>query len=214
MWFSSLLSVSLLDFGYDILAKFHHVVFYFILNPQMNNKNENDIMEDSLNLVANLPLTVQHFLKEICIYEKQLTKYTKKINRNYKKMLRYSTPLKIKKIEKRIRRAIKGKIKAARLLQQTITTSRNAIRNKIYPIREELGLDIELYVPEPINKTPDIDSDLLYCVCNEKSYGDMICCDDSSCRIGWFHFACVGLKKAPKGKWFCEECKKKNNMKI
>lgn len=42
-----------------------------------------------------------------------------------------------------------------------------------------------------------------YCLCDQISYGQMICCDNSSCKIEWYHFECVGLKVKPgKGqKW-------------
>jgi hypothetical protein len=45
-----------------------------------------------------------------------------------------------------------------------------------------------------------------YCFCNEMSYGDMIACDNSTCRREWFHYPCVGIITPPKGKWFCSEC--------
>ncbi|XP_041350155.1 inhibitor of growth protein 3-like [Gigantopelta aegis] len=45
-----------------------------------------------------------------------------------------------------------------------------------------------------------------YCVCNQVSYGDMVGCDNDDCPIEWFHYGCVGLSQAPKGKWFCPQC--------
>ena len=45
-----------------------------------------------------------------------------------------------------------------------------------------------------------------YCFCNEMSYGDMIACDNPTCRREWFHYPCVGIVTPPKGKWFCTEC--------
>ena len=45
----------------------------------------------------------------------------------------------------------------------------------------------------------------VYCFCNYVSYGNMIKCDNPSCKREWFHFHCVGLKNQPKGKWFCSE---------
>jgi inhibitor of growth protein 4 len=47
-----------------------------------------------------------------------------------------------------------------------------------------------------------------YCVCNGVSYGDMIACDNPDCLIEWFHYACVGIKAQPKGRWYCPECTK------
>ena len=51
-----------------------------------------------------------------------------------------------------------------------------------------------------------------YCVCNEPFNGDMIACDGESCKVEWFHFRCVGMKAAPKGRWFCDECSKLRNI--
>ncbi|GBG68502.1 hypothetical protein CBR_g3046 [Chara braunii] len=48
-----------------------------------------------------------------------------------------------------------------------------------------------------------------YCFCNQVSYGEMIACDNPSCKIEWFHFECVGLTcsdNRPKGKWYCPTC--------
>ncbi|KAK1875322.1 Inhibitor of growth protein 3 [Dissostichus eleginoides] len=41
-----------------------------------------------------------------------------------------------------------------------------------------------------------------YCICNQVSYGEMVGCDNTD----WFHYGCVGLTEAPKGKWFCPQC--------
>ncbi|KAI8912959.1 hypothetical protein DFJ77DRAFT_466116 [Powellomyces hirtus] len=45
-----------------------------------------------------------------------------------------------------------------------------------------------------------------YCVCQQVSYGSMVGCDNESCDIEWFHYACVGLTTQPKGAWFCSTC--------
>lgn len=58
------------------------------------------------------------------------------------------------------------------------------------------GFDIPVDPSEPV-----------YCTCRKVQFGNMICCDNTSCRIEWFHFSCVGLDSQPRGKWYCEECK-------
>lgn len=45
-----------------------------------------------------------------------------------------------------------------------------------------------------------------YCFCNDVSYGEMVGCDNNDCPSEWFHYPCVGLTQAPKGKWFCPQC--------
>jgi len=53
----------------------------------------------------------------------------------------------------------------------------------------------------------------VYCICRNIAHGDMISCDNEKCNIEWFHFACVGLTKLPKGDWFCKTCKSALNKK-
>ena len=45
----------------------------------------------------------------------------------------------------------------------------------------------------------------LYCICKRPSFPPMIACDGENCKIEWFHFSCVDLKKTPKT-WYCKEC--------
>ena len=47
-----------------------------------------------------------------------------------------------------------------------------------------------------------------YCVCQGGDDGTtMIYCDDENCSVQWFHTRCMKLKRVPKGKWFCPQCK-------
>ncbi|KAF3951825.1 hypothetical protein ACB098_02G098500 [Castanea mollissima] len=64
------------------------------------------------------------------------------------------------------------------------------------------GMDLELPV-DPNEPT--------YCFCNQVSYGEMVACDNTDCKIEWFHFGCVGLKEQPKGKWYCSDCAVQKN---
>ncbi|XP_059482667.1 inhibitor of growth protein 1 isoform X2 [Neocloeon triangulifer] len=58
--------------------------------------------------------------------------------------------------------------------------------------------------PQEIPIDPD---EPTYCLCDQISYGEMICCDNDLCPIEWFHFSCVSLSSKPKGKWFCPRCR-------
>ncbi|CAJ0945518.1 unnamed protein product, partial [Mesorhabditis belari] len=55
----------------------------------------------------------------------------------------------------------------------------------------------------------DEDSHTVWCICKKPSDGEMIYCENEKCRIQWFHFECVGLKQAPIGHWFCQECRQR-----
>lgn len=52
-----------------------------------------------------------------------------------------------------------------------------------------------------------------YCICNQVSFGHMVCCDNKNCPLEWFHFFCVGLTSSPKGKWYCPQCEDKDGKK-
>lgn len=50
--------------------------------------------------------------------------------------------------------------------------------------------------------------DRKYCICHSVSYGDMVACDNESCKLEWFHWSCVGLRSEPVGTWICPVCTK------
>ena len=66
--------------------------------------------------------------------------------------------------------------------------------------------------PQPINSSnkentsPNQAKGDVYCFCRKGEKGRMIACDNPLCPYEWFHFRCVSLSAAPKGKWFCPEC--------
>lgn len=45
-----------------------------------------------------------------------------------------------------------------------------------------------------------------YCICNRPSFGEMIACEDPKCKIEWYHYSCMGIRRAPKGDWYCPDC--------
>ena len=46
-----------------------------------------------------------------------------------------------------------------------------------------------------------------WCFCKEIKGGDMVQCDNSTCRIKWFHLDCVRMSEIPIGRWLCSDCK-------
>ena len=48
----------------------------------------------------------------------------------------------------------------------------------------------------------------VYCYCKGPEEGEMIACDNGDCSIEWFHLDCLKIKSAPKGKWYCPDCRK------
>lgn len=78
--------------------------------------------------------------------------------------------------------------------------------------------DDEAITPPPVRKDGHGDEEMVdieddeggddtkYCICTSVSYGDMVACDNDKCPFEWFHWACVGLKSEPVGKWYCPDC--------
>ena len=62
-----------------------------------------------------------------------------------------------------------------------------------------------------INREPtqkDKNTDDTWCYCREGESGRMICCDNENCSLLWFHYLCLKISSAPKGTWFCPDCRK------
>ena len=51
-----------------------------------------------------------------------------------------------------------------------------------------------------------------YCVCSRPSFEPMIACDSRKFQFEWFHVGCVQMLKTPKGKWFCNDCRRRTEQ--
>ncbi len=63
--------------------------------------------------------------------------------------------------------------------------------------------------PKKISKALDEEEEEnieIICICKKKASGNMIECENNNCKIGWFHFKCVKIKKVPKNEWLCPYC--------
>ena len=63
------------------------------------------------------------------------------------------------------------------------------------------------------NKKDNTNLNDTWCICKmDETEDNLIMCEDNSCKIIWFHFKCMHIKKYL---WFCPECreKKKDNAK-
>ena len=71
--------------------------------------------------------------------------------------------------------------------------------------------EVEVNVCENVPASTSSSDFSIYCTCHKEIVGaDMVCCDNPKCRLQWFHFKCVGVVVAPKGTWFCNDCKCKD----
>ena len=62
------------------------------------------------------------------------------------------------------------------------------------------------------DETPST-STLCYCKKTYTAGENMVGCDNKECPYQWIHFKCAGLKNAPKGLWYCKECRKASRNK-
>ena len=47
----------------------------------------------------------------------------------------------------------------------------------------------------------------IYCFCRKPGFRNMIACDNSKCKFERFHYSCINITRAVKGKWYCKDCK-------
>jgi hypothetical protein len=178
------------------------------------------VLDELLTEVQTFPLDAQHYNKLIISSDRVFRLNSKKYSQLSKKILLKlkSKEKYLRKIEKReesVRECLRDKLTASSKIHGIVCAMRDSLRSKIVKADE----NFDFGVPS-INNIPNVlrtgnrsaetsEAEPVYCICKQKSYGDMIGCDSSDCKIGWFHFPCVGLGAAPKGSWFCSECKKK-----
>ena len=88
--------------------------------------------------------------------------------------------------------------------------SRRARGNKKQqqPVVEEP--DVEMGEDEEMEDDEGED-DKRYCFCNQRSYGEMVACENDDCPYQWFHTGCLNMKKVPDEDedWYCPTCREK-----
>ena len=86
-------------------------------------------------------------------------------------------------------------------------TRTNAWLPSINSVSDDLSEDADK------NEDEDNDDDGSWCYCKQPRGGAMVGCENPSCKITWFHMACLRINKAPKGKWYCPSCHPYNSKK-
>ncbi|WVW84846.1 hypothetical protein I302_106881 [Kwoniella bestiolae CBS 10118] len=74
---------------------------------------------------------------------------------------------------------------------------------------EDLDAEGEVDTAENENENENETDDTIYCICQQRSYGEMIGCDNDSCKYEWFHVKCVHISGPVPDRWFCPDCVKK-----
>ncbi len=47
----------------------------------------------------------------------------------------------------------------------------------------------------------------MYSAIAENKDDQLIGCDGDNCSVEWFHLKCLRIKRVPKGKWYCPDCR-------
>ena len=71
-------------------------------------------------------------------------------------------------------------------------------------------------MPDNDEDEEEQEDDSIYCFCRQKSFGEMVACENDQCKYEWFHLSCLGLKKPPEEQetWYCPECREYPQIKI
>jgi inhibitor of growth protein 3 len=70
--------------------------------------------------------------------------------------------------------------------------------------------DVEMGEDEEMEDDEGED-DKRYCFCDQRSYGEMVACENDDCPYQWFHTGCLNMKKVPDEDedWYCPTCREK-----
>lgn len=77
--------------------------------------------------------------------------------------------------------------------------------DKIYGV--SFDMDVDTNDQEGSLESTKVDI-ITYCYCKGPDEGNMIGCENPECLIEWFHWDCLKIKSAPKGRWYCPDCRK------
>lgn len=80
------------------------------------------------------------------------------------------------------------------------------------PVTDDTDSDsgnLVIELPKFVEQKAVQSTERLYCHCRcpYDEVSEMIACDNPNCRVEWFHFDCVGITVAPKGNWYCPDCR-------
>lgn len=168
-----------------------------------------DIFDSMLESIQQFPLECNGFERRIKRLNKDHFKYSKQLDRMIVKLL----PLENKrmlKTKKRLKHIIKKKLKLVDKFQHVIEKQ----QQKLTELVQISNLDPSKFnfspltgnVPAVIKLDNTPLGTMKYCVCGDKAFGNMICCDNPTCAIKWYHFNCVNLTSVPKTAWKCAKC--------
>lgn len=168
-----------------------------------------DIFDTMLESIQQFPLECNNFERQ----NKRLNRDQEKYTKIYEKLaftLTSPENKKYKKVKRKLYKTIKKRLGLLQKFETTIEKQSNKLEelisiSKIDPsavsVPDLLGNGPAVI---KLNDTPS--GRKKYCLCGDKAFGTMICCDNPSCEIKWYHLKCVNISTPPKSKWKCSKC--------
>lgn len=154
-------------------------------------------LERNFDLIADLDKRTQKIMTRInnCVKEYENTK-----NREVRLALRKET----NELFERLNSYADDKVETANQAYELIDKNiRRLTSIGQVQLTDDEGQEQVVSIHFDMPRDPD---EPTFCTCNGVSSGEMVACDNRECPIEWFHYECVGLKAAPKGKWYCNSC--------
>ena len=74
-----------------------------------------------------------------------------------------------------------------------------------------LSFDREKIEPHHL-ELPTVPTEV-YCYCEQLYNREMMKCCNNNCKIAWYHYDCVSLRKHPITTWFCPSCRTSSTTK-
>lgn len=176
-----------------------------------------DTYDKIIENIQQIPLDVYLLIRR----NRRINKKLNKLNRKYKNFLKKSYRGEI--IDKDEFDKIFCKLNKTRA---KFRESVDILQNVLVPIYERTLQITNTELPSIIYEKPSIeninrivkvgknkDKGPLYCTCKQRAFDNMIACDNTNCKIKWFHFECAGITLPPKNIWYCVECRKFRDVK-
>lgn len=171
-----------------------------------------DIFDNMLESIQQFPLECNNYERHIRRLNRDYSIYSSRIQKMIYKLVS-PTNKKFRRANRKLFSTIKKKI----LLTENFKSTVEKQQLKLDELVKISNLDPSMFNFNPLEGYPNAvikcDNDTMkytkssnYCICSDKAHGQMICCDNPSCSIKWYHFKCVNLTGSPKTTWRCPKC--------
>lgn len=168
-----------------------------------------DIFDSMLESIQQFPMECNSFERNIKRLHKDHFKYSTRLDRLILKLVPPNDP-RLLKLRRKLKNVIKKRLSVTSNFQNAITKQQQRLEELVRISNLDLMNFNFLALPGTacaVIKLNDIpQGNRKYCICNDRAFGFMICCDNPACATKWHHFKCVNLLSPPKTTWICPKC--------